>query len=346
MRIPLLLAVLSVSIVCAVPAAGQSFSYAEDCAKSVDNATVHVPANDDLSLPNGAAVEPNDTLAVYTDRGTCAGYGARGENGTTFAAAGPDSSDQNERGYAVGESLKFEVFDVSEATAVDMGANVRYTPCTDVMLSLCRDDGQYADGTVHQVARFMSDALPVELTAFTASLDGRTALLKWRTASETNNAGFEVQHRAPGVDTFATATFLEGAGTTDAPTSYRVRVPDLGPGTHQFRLRQINTNGASHTTDPIRIQVTPPRALALHAPAPNPTRRTARLAFTVKQDGPVTVALYNVLGQRVRTLYDQTARAGREHELRISADGLSSGTYFVRLRAPGGTRTRRLTVVQ
>jgi hypothetical protein len=346
MRTPLLLAVLFVSIVSVGPAAGQSVNYAVDCAKSVDNATVHVPANDALSLPNGTAVEPGDTLAVYTDRGTCAGYGVWGGDGTTFAVAGPDSSVQNERGYPAGAPLKFEVFDVSEGTTVNIGASVRYASCSDATLPLCRDDGRYADGTVHQVAGFSMDALPVELAAFTASLDGQTALLKWKTASETNNAGFEVRHRAPDADTFGTVTFVEGAGTTDQPRSYRARAEDLNPGTHRFRLRQIDTDGSAHTTDPVRVRVEVKRALALQPPAPNPTQRSARLAFTTKQDGPATVALYNVLGQRVRTLYDRPARAGREHEVEVSTDGLSSGTYFVRLRAPSGTTTRRVVVVQ
>jgi len=188
--------------------------------------------------------------------------------------------------------------------------------------------------------------LPVELATFQATADGRGAILEWRTASETNNAGFEVQHRAPEEDAFTEMTFVDGAGTTEQPESYRVRAEDLRSGTHRFRLRQVDTDGTSHTTDPVSVRVEVKQELALRPPAPNPVRQSTRLAFTVKQDGPATVALYDVLGQRVRTLYDRAARIGREHELEVSAHGLSSGTYFVRLRAPSGTRTRRITVVR
>jgi len=53
------------------------------------------------------------------------------------------------------------------------------------------------------------------------------------------------------------------------------------------------------------------------------------------EDGATfAVALYNVLGQLVRTLYDQTAHVGREHEIQVSTDHLSSGT-----------RTQRFVVV-
>jgi len=33
------------------------------------------------------------------------------------------------------------------------------------------------------------------LVAFDAVIDGREVLLTWKTASETNNAGFDVEHR-------------------------------------------------------------------------------------------------------------------------------------------------------
>ena len=188
--------------------------------------------------------------------------------------------------------------------------------------------------------------LPVELTSFTARVDGPDAVLKWKTASETNNSGFEVQHRPPDASVFSEIEFVEGAGTSTEPRSYRVRVEDLASGPHRFRLRQVDTDGTSHTTDPVRVRLTPEQKLALQPAAPNPVRQSTRLAFTVKENGPVTVALYDVLGQRVRTLYDRSAQVGREHEVEVSARGLSSGPYFVRLRAPSGTKTRRITVVR
>jgi hypothetical protein len=346
MRIQFLFVVLLVSVGLPIPrpTLGQSFNYAEECATSVDNATIRMSASDSLQLPDGHPVEKNDTLAAYTARGTCAGYGVWGENGATFATA--DSTNQEERGYLEGESLKFEVFDVSSGTAVDVDSSVTYTSCSEAMLSLCRDDGRYANGTIHQVASFSSEPLPVKLIDLTATLDGTTAILKWRTASEINNAGFGVQHQAPGEDGFTEVAFVQGAGTTDQPKSYQGRVEDLRSGSHQFRLRQTDTDGSAHTTDPVTVNVEVARELALRAPAPHPVRRSTRLAFTVGETGPVTVALYNVLGQRVRDIYDQTAQVGSVHELKISADGLSSGTYFVRLNAPSGTKTRRITVVR
>jgi hypothetical protein len=60
----------------------------------------------------------------------------------------------------------------------------------------------------------------------------------------------------------------------------------------------------------------------------------------------VTVSLYNVLGQRVRTLYQGTPQAGQLQDVTLDASSLSSGVYIVRMKAGGQTKTQRLTVVR
>ncbi|HRI59307.1 MAG TPA: choice-of-anchor B family protein, partial [Saprospiraceae bacterium] len=89
---------------------------------------------------------------------------------------------------------------------------------------------------------------PVEMTEFTAVAEGRDALLQWATASEINNAGFEVQHGVRTTD-WEIKGFVPGKGDTDVPATYEFRVPDLSPGTHFFRLRQMDADGGSSFTD-------------------------------------------------------------------------------------------------
>ena len=328
------------------PATAQSFSYARDCVSNVDNATIHVPASDSLTLPNGRPIEPSDTIAVYTDDQACAGYGVWTEAGATFAAAGPDSIQSN-NGYTTGEPLKFEVFDVSAESATDLESDVTYASCGESILSLCRDGGSYANGTVHQVKGFESgNPLPVELATFKASLDGTTAVLAWKTSSETNNAGFEVQHRGPDASGYDKLGFVEGAGSTREPQSYRFRTEDLPPGPHQFRLRQVDTDGTSSLSDPVSVEVRAERKLTLRAAGPNPVRQTTQLTFTVRRNGPTRMVLYNLLGQEVKVLHDRTATTGNRYSVTVTANDLSSGTYFARLQAPTGTKTQRIVVVR
>ncbi|PSQ78821.1 MAG: hypothetical protein BRD37_02060 [Bacteroidetes bacterium QH_8_67_23] len=82
---------------------------------------------------------------------------------------------------------------------------------------------------------------------------------------------------------------------------------------------------------------------ALKAPAPNPLRagQTAQLTFHAPEGAEVEAALYNSLGQQVRTL-----DASGGSRLLVEAEGLSSGLYFVRLTAGEHTATQPLTLVR
>ena len=104
------------------------------------------------------------------------------------------------------------------------------------------DNWDFDDGSGDQSFTLSSedftdeDTLPVELASFEAVADGPgAAVLRWATASEQNNAGFEVQHAVAG-GPFETATFVQGHGTTAEPQRYafraeaaRARPPHLPP---------------------------------------------------------------------------------------------------------------------
>ena len=92
-----------------------------------------------------------------------------------------------------------------------------------------------------------------------------------------------------------------------------------------------------------------PRAMALHAPVPNPFNPRTTIAFDLPRDGAVTLALFDARGRRVRTLVEG-ARAAGTH--RVLWDGLddggravSSGVYFVRLDGDAGERFVRKAVL-
>lgn len=193
------------------------------------------------------------------------------------------------------------------------------------------------------------DLLPVELTRFAASTTDEAVLLQWRTASETNNAGFEVQH-APG-DSTVTADwhaldFVEGAGTTQRPQTYRYRIADMPPGTHRFRLQQRDLDGTETFSPVVTTTLSLASPLRLTPPSPNPARQTATLRFGVQNAASATLAVYDALGRKVSTLHDGPPPTGRLQTVRVNTTQLPSGTYFVRLSTENRTQVQKLTVVQ
>ena len=65
----------------------------------------------------------------------------------------------------------------------------------------------------------LDGALPVELASFTSNVISRDVKLNWVTASEINNAGFEILRSAQN-DTWVKVGYVTGNGTKTSPTNY------------------------------------------------------------------------------------------------------------------------------
>ncbi|PEN14165.1 hypothetical protein CRI94_03745 [Longibacter salinarum] len=196
-----------------------------------------------------------------------------------------------------------------------------------------------------EVRATMSQELPVELSGFTATSDDDAAVLQWETVSETNNDGFHIEHSAPGATTFKTIGFRAGQGTTSEATRYSFETIDLAPGRHTFRLRQVDVDGQETVFDPVTVDVAMSKPLAMTT-YPNPLRESGTVQIQVEDAADVSVEVFNLLGQRVKTLHAGPIRPGAPLHLRLTTDQLPSGTYFVRARTAGTTMTRRVSVVR
>lgn len=202
-----------------------------------------------------------------------------------------------------------------------------------------------------------SQPLPVELTAFEATLDGDAVQLTWATASETNNAGFHVERALAagsadeGAEEASAAWqaigFVGGAGTTSAPRNYGYRDAALPFGAERlrYRLRQVDLDGTASFGPAIEVQLGAPEQIALHAPYPNPVAEQAMVRYELPQAARVRLAVYNALGQRTAVLVDSPQPAGRK-ELRLATHTWPSGVYFVQLQVGSTAHMRKITVIR
>jgi hypothetical protein len=78
---------------------------------------------------------------------------------------------------------------------------------------------------------------------------------------------------------------------------------------------------------------------------PNPFNPSSTIRFGLPHRSRVDLAVYNTLGQRVRTLIQSEREAGY-HEVTFRGDGLASGVYVYRLAAEGAVVTRRMLLVR
>jgi hypothetical protein len=240
-------------------------------------------------------------------------------------------------------SAGFTATEVNSATTEDLHADdIDGDGDTDVIGASFRNDKiSWYENT--------EGVLPVELADLSARANEQQVVLTWTTASETNNAGFSVQHKSPDGASWTELGFVESTatgGTTTEAQSYRFTAENLSVGTHQFRLRQKDLDGATRVHGPVRVELRLEQPVRLTAPAPNPVQDQATLSFAVKKSVETTLRLYNVLGRRVATLYQGTPAAGESTTVELPAADLPSGTYFLRLEAGPRILTERLTVVR
>ena len=78
---------------------------------------------------------------------------------------------------------------------------------------------------------------------------------------------------------------------------------------------------------------------------PNPFNPSTIVSFNIPQQGYVTLAVYNLLGQKVATLVDGVLDAGRK-QVRFSGDHLANGVYFYVLKAGSFSETRRMMLLK
>ncbi len=169
--------------------------------------------------------------------------------------------------------------------------------------------------------------LPVELTSFDALVDGSDVVLAWETASETNNAGFEVQQLVGGA--YQAIGFVSGFGTTNEAQAYSFRVANVAAGTHSFRLKQIDFDGAFAYSDVATAELALDGMFAFAPAAPNPFNPQTQFSLTVGRQQFVRLAVYDMIGRQVALLHEGTLDAQEAHLFRFEANNLPSGRYFI-----------------
>jgi hypothetical protein len=183
---------------------------------------------------------------------------------------------------------------------------------------------------------------PVELTTFTAFPKDDEILLRWTTATELNNYGFEVQREA-GND-WLPVTFIPGSGTVFTPQTYTCidktrfdRETEL-----RYRLKQIDRDGSSEFSNILVVPLARTLELRLQPVHPNPFQGSTTLELTVDAEVSLRISLCDALGREVREIVPQGLVSRGVHSFQVSGKGLSPGSYFAVVRSSQSVLTTRL----
>jgi hypothetical protein len=188
--------------------------------------------------------------------------------------------------------------------------------------------------------------VPVELTSFTAEATPGGALLKWATATELNNKGFEVERSADGTE-FNTVAFIQGAGTTTEGKeySYTDKVEYKGGETFFYRLKQVDLNGSIEYSKIVEVKFDLPRDFVLHQNYPNPFNPSTTIKYAVPKTSLVSIKVYDLTGQEVASLVNEVKEVGT-YKIKFDARSLASGVYLYRMIAGEFTSVKKLNVLK
>ncbi len=205
-------------------------------------------------------------------------------------------------------------------------------------------------------------ALPVELTSFTAEIAEKSIELKWKTATETNNYGFEIERTTTTEQANDASTpspkngsvaqhdwvrigFIEGNGTTNAPKSYLFTDNSVS-GKTLYRLKQIDRDGKFEYSQTVEVTVvTAPKEFALEQNYPNPFNPTTAIGYQLSANSFTTLKVYDAIGREVATLVNEVKEAGY-YSAQFDGAKLSSGIYFARLSSSGKTQMKKLLLLK
>ena len=190
--------------------------------------------------------------------------------------------------------------------------------------------------------------LPVELTSFKALSGENSINLSWRTATEINNFGFDVE-RKDGNTAWQKIGFLKGEGSTTISKYYGFSDKSVMNGTkYTYRLKQIDNNGDFKYSEEINVTADiTPKNYGLDQNYPNPFNPTTIISWQSPESGRQAIKVYDILGNEVATLIDENKPAGSyKVEFNPGRLGLSSGVYIYKLISNDFVSTKKMIMLK
>ena len=242
---------------------------------------------------------------------------------------------------------------VENSSAFGGGLHVRFGGIAHVMNSI------FWGNTDIQINLVSRDSISSTLTINNSAIqDGRDSIavdslstLHWGQGNIDSNplfvypagADYHLQQNSPcigtGIDSLEISGLWYIAPATDLDGNPRPNpagsMPDMG--VYESPLGTPTAIGDFGVNIPLRF--------SLEQNYPNPFNPTTVISWQLAVSSPVTVTLYNLRGQRVAVLLNETQTAGR-HQLNLDGSKLASGIYFYQLEAGPYVEVKKMILLK
>lgn len=171
--------------------------------------------------------------------------------------------------------------------------------------------------------------LPVKMIYFKVERMANKNILKWSTAQEQNNKGFEVQYSFNGKD-FNQLCFVDSKGVNgNSPSALSYEIADAGTmGDLYYRLKQIDKDGKAYLSEIIfvRRETNTETSYKIY---PNPVKNLLNLMVNSPSKNKIKLEIKDVAGRSLIQTNDALVK-GLNH-LILNTSSLASGSYFLKV---------------
>ncbi|MDH7514886.1 MAG: T9SS type A sorting domain-containing protein [Bacteroidota bacterium] len=178
-----------------------------------------------------------------------------------------------------------------------------------------------------------SDPVPVQLVSFSGSLRNGAVTLTWKTATEADNYGFEVERALSEEGPWSNIGFREGNGTSNVPRSYEFIDPlrNLPPAEAvYYRLRQIDRSGAFAYSPTVRVNLSGLSESSRIEIVPTAIRGNGSIRLFLEEPSVVTLSVFDLSGREVYVIGRDISFETGSHSLPMNISGLQRGMYILR----------------
>ena len=174
-----------------------------------------------------------------------------------------------------------------------------------------------------------STVLPIELTALTATCDGRSALVEWTTATEKNNDYFSLERSDDAIN-FTEIARIAGAVNSIAPLDYSYTDYGVRGGDNYYRLVQVDYDGTRTVSEIVVANCIEPEVGEPDVQAyPNPFNDELTVVLDNFGNRAATIEVYDMLGKLIYT--NKVAAPQNSYETILNLSNLPPAAYTVRV---------------
>jgi phosphodiesterase/alkaline phosphatase D-like protein len=202
-----------------------------------------------------------------------------------------------------------------------------------VMFRLIDEDGEIFS----TMTAYDQGIIGGSVSDFSANLNSGLVKLEWN-FSGSGIRDYEIQKSKDGIIYKAAGKVSNSGSSYIYPDAYEEEY-------NYYRLRINAVNGSYKFSEAVIVKEEIIPSFYLVQNYPNPFNISTRIRFSIAEDLPVKITLYNMLGESAGVIVDEFRNKG-EHEVEFAASHLASGVYFYRINSGHYSEIKKMILLK